>query len=69
MSPRTDTPSLPSAGPWTSWHGHELPLLGVELPPRATGSGRHAEAAMQDELAARQRAVTLRADRQRIVNM
>ena len=36
------------------------PLLGIELPPRATGSGRHAELARHDELAARQRAVTLR---------
>jgi hypothetical protein len=32
----------------------------VELPPRATASGRHAEVAMHDELAARHRAITLR---------
>src|SRR5262245_42304605 len=37
-----------------------FPLVGVALPPRATGSGRPAQVAMQDELAARQRAVTLR---------
>src|SRR5205823_4210475 len=33
---------------------------GVKLPPRATASGRHAEVAMNDELAARHRAITLR---------
>src|SRR3954451_16139562 len=60
MSPRTDSASIPSVGPCPSWHVRELPLLGVELPPRATGSGRHAGVAMQDDLAARQRAVTLR---------
>src|SRR6516225_7416144 len=32
----------------------------VELPPRATASGRLAEVAMHDELAARHRAITLR---------
>src|SRR5262245_62492876 len=32
----------------------------VELPPRATASGRLAEVAMHDELAARQRAIALR---------
>ena len=32
----------------------------VELPPRATASGRLAEVALHDELAARQRAITLR---------
>src|SRR5215471_11135211 len=36
------------------------PLCGVKLPPRATASGRSAEAAMNDELAARHRAITLR---------
>src|SRR5690242_21356319 len=35
-------------------------MAGVQLPPRATVSGRHAEVAMHDELAARQRAITLR---------
>src|SRR5581483_2033604 len=35
-------------------------LAGIHLPPRATASGRHAEVAMHDELAARQRAITLR---------
>src|SRR5581483_7352608 len=35
-------------------------LAGIELPPRATASGCHAEVAMHDELAARQRAITLR---------
>src|SRR5205823_10697703 len=33
---------------------------GVKIPPRATASGRHAEVAMNDELAARHRAITLR---------
>src|SRR5207244_648746 len=60
MSPRTDTASLPPVGPCPSWHVRELTVLGIELPPRATGSGRHAEVAMHDELAARQPAVTLR---------
>src|SRR3954468_19737720 len=32
----------------------------IKLPPRATASGRHAEVAMNDELAARHRAITLR---------
>src|SRR3954465_21874 len=32
----------------------------IKLPPRATASGRHAEGAMNDELAARHRAITLR---------
>src|SRR5207249_9216354 len=36
------------------------PPLSVELPPRATASGRRAEVAMNDELAARHRAITLR---------
>src|SRR4029077_14297623 len=36
------------------------PSSGVKLPPRATASGRHAEVAMNDELAARHRAITLR---------
>src|SRR5262245_63388935 len=34
--------------------------VSVELPPRATASGRLAEVAIHDELAARQRAITLR---------
>src|SRR5262245_15475649 len=34
--------------------------VSVELPPRATASGRLAEVAMHDELAARHRAITLR---------
>src|SRR5262249_55753367 len=38
-----------------------MPLTaGVELPPRATASGRHAEVAMNDEFTARQRAISLR---------
>src|SRR5947209_924649 len=36
------------------------PTAGVKLPPRATASGRHAEVAMNDELTARHRAITLR---------
>src|SRR6516165_3373789 len=36
------------------------PLASVRLPTRATASGRHAEVAMHDELAARHRAITLR---------
>src|SRR4051794_6503867 len=32
----------------------------IKLPPQATASGRHAEVAMNDELAARHRAITLR---------
>src|SRR5262245_30965023 len=36
------------------------PSFGIELPPRATASGCHAEVAMNDELAARHRAITLR---------
>src|SRR5271165_4772146 len=35
-------------------------LSDVKLPPRATASGRHAEVARNDELAARHRAITLR---------
>ena len=35
-------------------------LFGVELPPRATASGRTAEDTMHDELTARQRAISLR---------
>jgi hypothetical protein len=34
--------------------------VSVALPPRATASGRVAEVTMQDELAALQRAITLR---------
>src|SRR5262245_41250324 len=60
MSPRTDTASFATVEPCPSWHVRAFPLLGVELPPRVTGRGCHAEVAMQDELAARQRAVTLR---------
>src|SRR5207253_6099284 len=36
------------------------PVSDVKLPPRATASGRHAEVAMNDELAAHHRAITLR---------
>src|SRR5436305_10906675 len=36
------------------------PSFGIKLPPRATASGCHAEVAMNDELAARHRAITLR---------
>src|SRR5262249_49422569 len=36
------------------------PTCGVKRPPRATASGRHAEVSMNDELAARHRAITLR---------
>src|SRR5512147_2624607 len=32
----------------------------IKLPPQATARGRHAEVAMNDELAARHRAITLR---------
>src|SRR5437667_1687597 len=36
------------------------PRLRCKLPPRTTAGGRHAEVAMNDELAARHRAITLR---------
>src|SRR3954454_15557825 len=36
------------------------PAFGIKLPPRPPASGRHAEVAMNDELAARHRAITLR---------
>ena len=35
-------------------------VRGIKLPPQATASGRHAEVAMNDELAARHRAIVLR---------
>src|SRR5262249_30888455 len=46
-------------GPSPCW-GFSPPTPGEKLPPRATASGRHAEVAMHDELAARHRAITLR---------
>src|SRR5512142_1770942 len=64
MSSRTASSSLRSVRSALLDHGPISlppdPASGVKLPPRATASGRHAEVAMNDELAARHRAITLR---------